>query len=88
MYQKTTLPNGLRIVTCPMPHTHSVSICFYLGAGSRYESNAQAGISHFIEHLCFRGTDNRNSAREISGAIEGVGGIINGGTDKELTVYW
>ena len=88
MYQKTTLPNGLRIVTCPMPHTHSVSICFYLGAGSRYESNAQAGISHFIEHLCFRGTDKRNSAREISGAIEGVGGIINGGTDKELTVYW
>jgi len=71
-----------------MPHTHSVSICFYLGAGSRYESNAQAGISHFIEHLCFRGTDKRNSAREISGAIEGVGGIINGGTDKELTVYW
>ena len=88
MYQKTTLANGLRIVTCPMPHTHSVSICFYLGAGSRYESNAQAGISHFIEHLCFRGTDKRNSAREISGAIEGVGGIINGGTDKELTVYW
>jgi len=71
-----------------MPHTHSVSICFYLGVGSRYESNAQAGISHFIEHLCFRGTDKRNSAREISGAIEGVGGIINGGTDKELTVYW
>ncbi len=88
MYQKTTLANGLRIVTCPMPHTHSVSICFYLGAGSRYESDAQAGISHFIEHLCFRGTEKRNSAREISGAIEGVGGIINGGTDKELTVYW
>ena len=88
MYQKTTLANGLRIVTCPMPHTHSVSICFYLGAGSRYESDVQAGISHFIEHLCFRGTDKRNSAREISGAIEGVGGIINGGTDKELTVYW
>jgi predicted Zn-dependent peptidase len=88
LYQKTTLANGLRIVTCPMPHTHSVSICFYLGAGSRYESDAQAGISHFIEHLCFRGTDKRNSAREISGAIEGVGGIINGGTDKELTVYW
>jgi predicted Zn-dependent peptidase len=71
-----------------MPHTHSVSICFYLGAGSRYESDAQAGISHFIEHLCFRGTEKRNSAREISGAIEGVGGILNGGTDKELTVYW
>jgi predicted Zn-dependent peptidase len=71
-----------------MPHTRSVSICIYLGAGSRYESEAQAGVSHFIEHLCFRGTEKRLSAKEISGAIEGVGGILNGGTDKELTVYW
>jgi len=71
-----------------MPHTCSVSICIYLGAGSRYESEAQAGVSHFIEHLCFRGTEKRLSAKDISGAIEGVGGVLNGGTDKELTVYW
>ena len=71
-----------------MPHTHSVSICIYLGAGSRYESEAQAGVSHFIEHLCFRGTEKRPGAKDISGAIEGVGGVLNGGTDKELTVYW
>jgi predicted Zn-dependent peptidase len=71
-----------------MPHTHSVSICIYLGAGSRYESKAQAGVSHFIEHLCFRGTEKRPGAKDISGAIEGVGGVLNGGTDKELTVYW
>jgi predicted Zn-dependent peptidase len=71
-----------------MPHTRSVSICIYLGAGSRYESEAQAGVSHFIEHLCFRGTEKRLSAKDISGAIEGVGGVLNGGTDKELTVYW
>lgn len=88
MYQKITLDNGLRIITYPMPHTHSVSVCIYLGTGSRYESDAQAGISHFLEHLCFRGTEKRHLAKDISGAIEGVGGILNGGTDKELTVYW
>jgi predicted Zn-dependent peptidase len=71
-----------------MPHTRSVSVCIYLGAGSRYESEALAGASHFIEHLCFRGTEKRPSAKDISGAIEGVGGVLNGGTDKELTVYW
>jgi len=71
-----------------MPHTRSVSICLFIGVGSRYEAEAQAGISHFIEHLLFKGTPKRPAAREISAAIEGVGGILNGGTDKELTVYW
>jgi len=71
-----------------MPHTRSVSINFFIGVGSRYETEAEAGISHFIEHLCFKGTQKRPTAREISEAIEGVGGIINGGTNKELTVYW
>jgi predicted Zn-dependent peptidase len=88
LYQKTTLDNGLRLITAPMPHTRSVTISFFIGAGSRYETEAQAGISHFIEHLCFKGTSKRPTAREISAAIEGVGGILNGGTDKELTVYW
>lgn len=88
MYQKTTLENGLRLITASMPHTRSVSICFFIGAGSRYESDEQAGISHFIEHLCFRGTQKRATANEISAAIEGVGGILNGGTDKEITMYW
>lgn len=88
MYRKTTLDNGLRVLTTPMPHTRSVSICIFVGVGSRYESEAQAGVSHFIEHLCFRGTQKRPTSREISEAIEGVGGIVNAGTDKELTVYW
>ncbi len=87
-YRKESLDNGLRVITSDMPHTHSVSICIYLGVGSRYESDVQAGISHFLEHLCFRGTKKRQSAKDISEAIEGVGGILNGGTDKELTVYW
>lgn len=88
MYQKTTLDNGLRVITATMPHTRSVSICIFIGVGSRYETEAQAGISHFIEHLCFKGTQKRPTAKEISETIEGVGGILNGGTDKELTVYW
>jgi predicted Zn-dependent peptidase len=88
MHQKTTLDNGLRVLTQTMPHTRSVSICIFVGVGSRYESEPQAGVSHFIEHLCFRGTTKRTTSLEISEAIEGVGGIINAGTDKELTVYW
>ncbi len=88
MYQKTTLDNGLRLITANMPHTRAVSICIFIGVGSRYETEPEAGISHFIEHLCFRGTQKRPSARNISETIEGVGGIINGGTDKELTIYW
>ena len=88
MYQKTILDNGLRVITANMPHTHSVSICIFIGVGSRYETETQAGISHFIEHLCFKGTPKRTTAKEISEAIEGVGGILNGGTDKELTIYW
>ena len=88
MYQRTLLPNGLRLVTSKMSHTHSVTVGFFIGAGSRYETDAQAGGSHFIEHLCFKGAERRRSAKEISEAIEGVGGILNGGTDRELTVYW
>jgi len=88
LYQKTTLDNGLRVITATMPHTLSVSICVFIGVGSRYETEAQAGISHFIEHLLFKGTSKRPAAKEISEAIEGVGGILNGGTDRELTVYW
>jgi len=88
MHQQTTLDNGLRVITTAMPQTRSVSVCIFIGVGSRYETEPQAGVSHFIEHLCFRGTPKRTTAREISTAIEGVGGIINAGTDKELTVYW
>ena len=88
MYQKTILDNGLRVLTAAMPHTRSVSICIFIGVGSRYETEPGAGISHFIEHLCFKGTQKRPTSREISAAIEGVGGILNGGTDKELSLYW
>ena len=88
MYQKTALDNGLRVITATMPHTRSVCISIFIGVGSRYEAETEAGISHFIEHLCFKGTQRRPTAIEISETIEGVGGILNGGTGKELTNYW
>ncbi len=88
MHHKTTLDNGLRLVTTSMPHTRSISLCFFVGVGSRYENEAVAGVSHFIEHLCFKGTAKRATSGEICSAIEGVGGILNAGTNRELTIYW
>jgi len=88
LYRKATLDNGLRLFTARMPHTRSISLCIFVGVGSRYETGTWAGVSHFIEHMCFKGTPGRPSPKEISAAIEGVGGVINAGTDKELTIYW
>lgn len=85
---KTTLPNGLRIITSEMPHTRSVSICIYIGVGSRYETPEQAGVSHYLEHMVFKGTESRPQPQEISAAIEGTGGILNAATEHESTVYW
>ncbi len=88
MHRKTTLDNGLRLVTATMPHVRSIATGIFIGVGSRYEREAEAGISHFVEHMCFKGTTKRKTSSEISAAIEGVGGIINAGTDKEMTIYW
>ncbi|MGI8554533.1 MAG: M16 family metallopeptidase [Dehalococcoidia bacterium] len=88
MYHLTTLDNGLRVITAPMPHTRSVSVSFYVGAGNRYESRPVAGISHFVEHLLFKGSRKRPTAQAISEGIDNVGGVMNGATDRELTVYY
>ncbi|OGN96442.1 MAG: hypothetical protein A2Y89_04830, partial [Chloroflexi bacterium RBG_13_51_18] len=88
MYEKVILDNGLRLITATMAHTRSVAINFFIGTGSRYESEEQNGISHFIEHVCFKGTEKHPTSTDISSVIEGVGGMLNAGTDKELTVYW
>lgn len=88
MYQKTVLNNGIRVLSCNMPHVRSASTSIFTGSGSRYEDSGQAGVSHFVEHLLFKGTNRRSTAKEIAEAIEGVGGVLNGGTDKEMTVYW
>ncbi len=87
-YDKTTFDNGLRVLTSTMPHTRSVAICIYVGAGSRYEVPEHSGVSHFIEHMCFKGTEKRPTAAEISEAIDGVGGVLNAATDREFTVYY
>jgi len=88
VYRKVTLGNGLRLITSSMPHIPSVSVVFFIGVGACYEIEAEVGISHFIEHLCFKGTKRYRTSREISEAIEGVGGIINGSTDKEISSFW
>jgi predicted Zn-dependent peptidase len=88
VFRKTTLANGLRVLTAPMPHTRSVAVSVYVGAGSRYETPEQAGLAHFLEHLCFKGTEKRPTAQQISQEIDGVGGSINAATDRELTVFY
>jgi predicted Zn-dependent peptidase len=88
LYKKAVLANGLRVLTVTMPHTRSVTIAIYLGVGSRFEPQELGGVSHFVEHMLFKGTTNRPTAAEISEAIEGVGGILNAGTSREYTVYW
>ena len=88
IYEQTTLDNGLRMVTCEMPHTRSVSISAYVGVGSRFETDDEAGLSHFVEHMMFKGTESRPDPLDISAQIESSGGAINAGTEQELTVYW
>jgi len=88
VYQKTVLDNGLRIVTSTMPHTRSASVGFFVAVGSRYESREENGITHFIEHMLFKGTTKRPTTKDIAIAIEGIGGVFNASTGRELTTYW
>src|SRR5438128_11896701 len=81
------LPGGARRVVESMPERHSTSVVLMFAGGSRLEDDRLGGVSHFIEHLYFKGTRRRPSSKEIADAIEGVGGFINASTDKELTVY-
>jgi predicted Zn-dependent peptidase len=85
--EQAILSNGVTIVTIPLSHVQSISVVYYFRVGSRYESEAEAGMCHFIEHMLFKGTKRYPTARQISEAIEGVGGDFNGGTGKELTDY-
>jgi predicted Zn-dependent peptidase len=82
------LAGGAKLVTAAMPERLSASLVFLFGGGSRLEDERHAGVSHFIEHLFFKGTQRRPTSKEIADAIEGVGGFINASTDKELTAYW
>jgi len=85
-YQTTTLANGLESVVRPLPQTQSVAVGIWVRAGGRYESSERAGISHFLEHLLFKGT-RRRSCETLKRQIEGVGGSLNGFTAEEVTCY-
>jgi len=84
----TTLPNGLRVLTTSLPAAQAASIAFFVGIGSRGESARTNGLSHYLEHMLFKGTDERPNAQQISQAIEGAGGTLNAYTTHELTCYW
>ncbi len=87
MYQKTTLANGLRIVSESIPYMSSISLGIFAGTGSRHETPAEQGVSHFIEHLMFKGT-HRRSAKDIAEMVDDVGGQLNAATDRENTCYY
>ena len=88
VFERQTLPSGLRLLTAPMDHAQSVSCFIMLAAGSRYETPDTSGIAHFAEHMFFKGTENRPTARDIGNEIDGIGGEFNAFTGKEYTGYY
>ena len=83
-----TLDSGLRVVTTPVPTAQSVSVNVFVGVGSRAEEPKINGLSHYLEHMMFKGTERRPSAIAIAEAIEGAGGVLNAFTTQEMTCYW
>ena len=87
LYQKSTLPNGVRVITETMPYVRSASLGIWTDIGSAAESDEKRGISHLVEHMLFKGT-HRRTARQIAEEMDGVGGNLNAFTDKEVTCYY
>ena len=87
-FKKTILKNGLRVVTAPMKDTNTVTVIVTAGVGSKYEKKENNGISHFLEHLFFKGTKKRPKTKDISSALDAVGGEYNAFTGKEQTAYF
>jgi predicted Zn-dependent peptidase len=87
-WQVSKLSNGMRVVTTPVPTAQSVSVNVFVGVGSRGEERRTNGVSHYMEHMLFKGTKKRPDAIVIAEAIEGAGGVLNAYTSKELTCYW
>ncbi len=88
MFKKTVLENGLRIITVPETHTKAVTVMVLVGTGSKYESKEINGISHFLEHMFFKGTPRRPTKTDISEPFDRVGGIYNAFTGEDYTGYW
>jgi predicted Zn-dependent peptidase len=87
-YKKITLDNGLRIITAPIENANSVTVLILVGTGSKYETKDINGISHFLEHMFFKGTNKRPSTLKISETLDSVGGEYNAFTSKEVTGFW
>jgi predicted Zn-dependent peptidase len=87
-WEISTLPNGVRVVTTPIPSTQAVSTSIFVGVGSRSEPRRLNGITHFLEHMVFKGTERRPDAQIIAEEVEGAGGTLNAYTNKEFTCYW
>ncbi len=86
-YCVDTLANGLRLVTVEMPHLHNAELVCYIGSGGRHETEERSGISHFLEHMLFRGAGRFENSRAIERAFEAIGGAVNASTDAESTCY-
>jgi predicted Zn-dependent peptidase len=87
-WEISELANGLRVVTTPLPTAQSVSANLFVGTGSRAEERRLQGLAHFLEHMVFKGSQQRPSAMAIAEAIEGAGGVLNAYTTKEITCFW
>lgn len=87
-YNLSTLENGLRVLTIPVPASESVTVLILVGAGSRYEEKKINGISHFLEHMAFKGTQKRPTALAIASTIDGIGAEFNAFTSKDHTGYY
>ncbi len=88
MFKKTTFKNGLRVITVPQKNTQAATVLVLVGTGSKYESKEVNGISHFLEHMFFKGTKSRSSPIEIAETLDRVGGIFNAFTSEEYTGYF
>ena len=88
VFERHVLPTGLRVLTADMPHVGSVTCFVMLAAGSRYETADTRGIAHFAEHMFFKGTERRPTARDIAGEVDAIGGEFNAFTGKEYTGYY
>ena len=88
MFKKTTLPNGLRVITVPVKNANSVTVLILVGTGSKYETKDINGISHFLEHMFFKGTKKRPNTLKISETLDMIGGQYNAFTSKEVTGFW
>lgn len=87
-YAKSVLDNSLRVITIPIPSLESVTVSVWVKTGSRNENKNNNGVSHFLEHMFFKGTTNRPTAKQIAEEIDQIGGVQNAGTSKEYTEYY